>query len=109
MLTAAQIRDEHVCPHGRIASVAGLVLVRQRPGTAKGVLFMTLEDETGRADLILRPHVFERYATAARYGRIVLARGRIERDGLVVHMLVNRVEELTEESLALPPMSRDFH
>lgn len=109
VLTAAQIRDERACPHGQIAAVAGLVLVRQRPGTAKGVLFMTLEDETGRADLILRPHVFERYATAARYARIVLARGRIERDGLVVHMLVNRVEELTEESLALPPMSRDFH
>ena len=109
ILTAAQIRDERACPHGRYASVAGLVLFRQRPGTAKGVLFMTLEDETGRADLIIRPRVYQQNPAAALYGQIVIARGRVERDGRVVHILASRIEELTDKSLTLPAMSRDFH
>jgi error-prone DNA polymerase len=108
VLTAAQIRDERCCPHGRWASVAGVVLFRQRPGTAKGVMFMTLEDETGRADLIVRPHVYQRYATAALYGQCIIARGRVERDGRVVHLLANRIEESSEGFLPLPSASRDF-
>lgn len=108
ILTAAQIRDERSCPHGRYASVAGLVLFRQRPGTAKGVLFMTLEDETGRADLIIRPRVYQQNPAAALYGQIVIARGRVERDGRVVHVLASRIEELTDKLLTLPAMSRDF-
>ena len=83
VLTAIQVRDDRCCPHGRWASVAGVVLFRQRPGTAKGVMFMTLEDETGRADLIVRPRVYQQFATAALYGQIVIARGKVERDGLV--------------------------
>ncbi len=109
VLTAAQIRDEQCCPHGRWASVAGMVLFRQRPGTAKGVMFMTLEDETGRADLIVRPHVYQRFPTAALYSRAVLVRGRVERDGRVVHVLVQRVEDLSDKFAALPSQSRDFH
>ncbi len=108
VLTAAEIKDERCCPHGRWASVAGIVLFRQRPGTAKGVMFMTLEDETGRADLIVRPHVYQRYATAALYGQTIIARGRVERDGRVVHVLANRIEEVTDQQIALPSMSRDF-
>jgi error-prone DNA polymerase len=108
VLTAAQIRDEQCCPHGRMACVAGIVLFRQRPGTAKGVMFMTLEDETGRADLIVRPGVYRRCATAALYGRTIIAYGRVERDGRVVHILPSRIEEVTDETLSLPAMSRDF-
>ncbi|QDV90585.1 Error-prone DNA polymerase [Phycisphaerae bacterium RAS2] len=107
ILTAAEIRDERCCPHGRVAAVAGMVLFRQRPGTAKGVMFMTLEDETGRSDLIVRPRVYQRCATAALYGQTVIAHGRVERDGQVVHILASKVEEVTE-SLALPALSRDF-
>jgi error-prone DNA polymerase len=107
VLTAAQIRDERSCPHGRWASVAGLVLFRQRPGTAKGVMFMTLEDETGRADLIVRPRIYQRYATAALYGQCVIARGRVERSGRVVHILADRMEEISD-AFELPSMSRDF-
>lgn len=109
ILTAAQIRDESCCPHGQWAAVAGMVLFRQRPGTAKGVMFMTLEDETGRADLIVRPHVYRQYATAALYGRAIIARGRVERDGRVVHVLVHGVEDLSADLRSLPMMSRDFH
>jgi DNA polymerase III alpha subunit len=108
ILTAAEIRDEHCCPHGRWASVAGVVLFRQRPGTAKGVMFMTLEDETGRADLIVRPRVYQRDSAAALYGQLVIAMGRVERDGQVVHILVTRVEEISPQRWTLPSLSRDF-
>lgn len=108
VLTAAQIRDARDCPHGRWASVAGVVLFRQRPGTAKGVMFMTLEDETGRADLIVRPRVYRQCAAAALYGQLVIARGRVERDGRVVHLLASGIEEVRDQALALPAVSRDF-
>lgn len=108
VLTAAEVRDAKLCPHGRTASVAGMVLFRQKPSTAKGVLFMTLEDETGRADLIIRPHICERYRAAILYGQMVIARGRVERDSGVVHVLVNRVEDLEFTPGAMPSLSRDF-
>ncbi|QDV91753.1 Error-prone DNA polymerase [Phycisphaerae bacterium RAS2] len=109
ILTAAQIRDEHGCAHGKWATVAGIVLFRQRPGTAKGIMFVTLEDETGRADLIVRPHVYQQFANAALYGRAIIARGRVERDGCVVHVLVRHIEDLSADLHSLPLMSRDFH
>ncbi|MBK8914832.1 MAG: error-prone DNA polymerase [Phycisphaerales bacterium] len=108
VLTAAQVRDEGCCPHGRWAAVAGIVLFRQRPGTARGVMFMTLEDETARADLIVRPRVYQRFAAAAMYGQVVIARGRVVRNGGVVHLLASRIEELSQDREALPAMSRDF-
>ena len=108
ILTAAEIRDPARCPHGRIASVAGVVLFRQQPGTAKGVLFMTLEDETGRADLIVRPGLPKPCRTAAVYAQMVIARGRVERESGVVHVLVQRMEELVYRPGALPSLSRDF-
>lgn len=106
--TAAEVKDERVNPHGRFVSVAGLVLFRQRPGTAKGVMFMTLEDETGRIDLIVRPGVYERYRVAAVYSKVVLARGRVERKGQVVHVLTAEFLDLEHLAEALPRASRDF-
>jgi error-prone DNA polymerase len=102
------MKDARRSPHGRQAAVAGIVLFRQRPGTAKGVMFMTLEDETGRADLIVRPRVYERFRAAAVYGKVVLARGRIERQGRVVHVLPHRIEDIGGMFEQLPRMSRDF-
>lgn len=93
VLPASALRDEQRCPHGRTAAVAGVVLCRQRPATAHGVLFMTLEDETARADLIVRPHVYRRYRPLALHAGMVIAHGRVERQGLVVHLLVRRFEE----------------
>ncbi|MBL8880208.1 MAG: error-prone DNA polymerase [Phycisphaerales bacterium] len=106
--TAGEVRDAECFPHGRYAAVAGLVLFRQRPSTARGVVFMTLEDETGRADLIVRPHVYARFRATARYARLIIARGRVERNGLVVHVLVTRLTEIDETSIAVPTKSRDF-
>jgi len=108
VLTASEVKDEQRSRFGRIVSVAGIVLFRQRPGTAKGVMFMTLEDETGRVDLIVRPRVYERYREAAVYSRIVLARGRVERKGQVVHVLVSEFQSIENLAAQLPRLSRDF-
>ncbi|RMH13573.1 MAG: DNA polymerase III subunit alpha, partial [Planctomycetota bacterium] len=63
------LSDEQLCPSGRVVTVAGVVLVRQRPSTASGVVFVTIEDETGIANLIVRPEVYERYRRAVRHSR----------------------------------------
>lgn len=76
---------------------AGLVLVRQRPGSAKGVLFVTIEDETGVCNLILRPTVFEKFRRAVLSAEMIAVKGPIQREGEVVHLIVQRVTDLSQE------------
>jgi len=90
-------RELATLPPGSRVSVAGLVLVRQRPGSAKGVVFTTLEDETGFANLILWPKVFERFRTTLMVARLLAAAGRLQREGRVVHLVADRLLDLTEE------------
>ena len=106
---AADLRDEKKWPHGTRAAVAGMVLVRQRPGTASGIVFMTIEDETGTANLIVRPHIYQRDRQAARHGVVVLARGVVERQGDVVHVLVRSLQSADWALQELAARSRDFH
>jgi len=80
---------------GDRVSVAGLVLVRQRPGTAKGVIFMTLEDETGVANLIVWPKAFERLRPIVIGARFVAATGKLQSEAGVIHLVVERLEDLT--------------
>jgi len=108
VITAAEAKDERLAPFGLIVAVAGIVLFRQRPGTAKGVMFMTIEDETGRMDLIVRPDVYERFRDAAVYAKLIVARGRVERREKVVHLLSLAFEDLERLSENLPRLSRDF-
>ncbi len=82
-------------PDGRRAQVGGVVLVRQRPGTAKGVCFMTLEDETGVANLVLWESVFERFRPTAMGARMVLARGRVQTAEGVTHLVVEELDDWT--------------
>ena len=105
----ADLRSERLCPQGRTVEVAGLVLVRQRPGTASGVVFITLEDETGICNLILWSTVFEAFRKTARLSTTLLAKGRVERSGEVVHVHVQRLESLDDEASELASVSRDFH
>ena len=105
---AKELKDETRWPQGRTIAVAGLVLVRQRPATANGIVFMTLEDETGIANLIVRPQIYQRYRPVARHGVIVLAHGRVERQGEVVHVHVRSLEGLDERMEALAARSRNF-
>jgi error-prone DNA polymerase len=107
--TALSLQDATRFPHGSRASVAGLVLVRQRPGTASGVVFITLEDETGTANLILWSAIYERYRLAARHATLLLADGLIQREGKVIHLLARRLTDRTDLIPGVAQKSRDFH
>jgi error-prone DNA polymerase len=80
---------------GQRLGVAGLVVIRQRPGTAKGIIFVTLEDETAIANLIVRPDVFERYRRDLLTARLLAATGRVENHDGVVHLLVRHLADFS--------------
>jgi error-prone DNA polymerase len=96
-------------------TVAGLVVGRQRPQTASGVMFVSVEDETGVANLVVTVPVFDAYRHALLHSKLILVRGVLEREGQVIHVLVREVERLeltltgAEEQVELPARSRDFH
>ncbi len=94
-------------PAGTELRVAGIVLTRQRPGTASGVVFVSIEDETGVANLIVPSRVFERDRAAARSSTAIVARGTIERNGEVTHLKVARLFDLPALQ-RLRSASRDF-
>jgi error-prone DNA polymerase len=98
----AALRSEDLRQDSRV-TVAGLVLVRQRPGTAKGVIFMTLEDETDIANIIVWPKAFEHNRRVVMSGRFLAVRGRLQRAGLVIHVVAESFVDLSGEL----PMLRD--
>ncbi len=74
-------------------TVVGLVLARQRPGTAKGVIFATLEDETGVANVIVWPKIYERFRRIVLTSRLLKVAGRLQREGIVTHLITERLED----------------
>lgn len=106
VITTAQCAT--IAHHSRVA-VAGLVLVRQRPSTARGIVFITIEDETGIANLIVRPAIYERFRREARHSAAILARGRIERKAGVVHLLVSQINSLDDDLAALTNQPLTIH
>jgi error-prone DNA polymerase len=126
VITSAAHWDDKLA--GRRVTVAGLVLVRQRPGTAKGVIFLTLEDETGIVNIVVWPKVFEKNRRVVMTAQFLQVRGRIEREGLVIHVVADQLVDLSDElkrlgdgTAGMPrtdkevregswkPKSRDFH
>lgn len=105
----ARYTGQRITPHAGLIAVkdgarvraAGLVLVRQRPGTASGVIFITLEDEGGIANLIVWPQVFERYRRAVLGARLMFVEGRLQREGIVTHIIADRLEDWTHDLHAL--------
>jgi error-prone DNA polymerase len=104
----AACADLKQCRDGARVSVAGVVLVRQRPGSAQGVVFMTIEDETGIANSVIWPNVLERERKVVMGTRLVVVHGRIQRHEDIIHVVAVRLEDrsdwlhlLTEESEAL--------
>ncbi|HEY7900195.1 MAG TPA: error-prone DNA polymerase [Caulobacteraceae bacterium] len=105
--------------HGARVKVGGLVLIRQRPGTAKGVVFATLEDETGVANAVVWPDVFEANRRTVMSARFLLVHGRIQKAGEVIHVVAERFTDLTgrlaslresdAQQLGRLQRSRDFH
>lgn len=95
--------------HGRFVRALGLVTGRQRPGTASGVLFMTLEDETGNTNVVVWKTLQERCRRAILKGQLLLVKGVVEREGRVVHLIAGHIEDYSALMPELLTRSRDFH
>jgi len=76
-------------------SVCGLVITRQRPGTAAGVIFLTLEDETGVSNIVVWKNVYKKYRTQVIGGRLLRVTGYLQREGIVVHLIAQKVEDMS--------------
>jgi len=98
----------NTAPNTTRLTVAGLVLVRQRPGTAKGVIFLTLEDETGTCNVIVWKSVYERFRRAIIAGRLLRVAGRVQRQGPVTHLVAEKVEDISPmlDALLSPDLTR---
>jgi error-prone DNA polymerase len=81
---------------GETVRLGGIVVVRQQPGTARGVIFMTIEDETGIANLIVWSSVFERYRRIVLGSKLLLVEGKLQREGLVIHIVAERLSDRTD-------------
>ncbi|MBM3357965.1 MAG: error-prone DNA polymerase [Betaproteobacteria bacterium] len=106
LATAAELRE---LPHGDPARAAGIVTCRQRPSTAKGVVFVTLEDETGYVNVVVWRHLVERQRRELLGARLLGVEGEIQRDGEVVHLVARRLTDHTRLLGRLAAKSRDFH
>jgi error-prone DNA polymerase len=95
-------------PDGRLVRVAGIVTHRQRPGTASGVVFVTLEDETGSVNLVVWPRVLEAQREAVLGARLMLVHGRLQAADGVIHVVAGRIEDQSGLLGGLPVASRDF-
>ncbi|MFT7640939.1 MAG: error-prone DNA polymerase, partial [Pirellulaceae bacterium] len=95
-------------PNGRPVKVAGLVLLRQRPSTAKGITFVTLEDETGTVNLVVKQNVWDRFRQVARHSSAWLVHGRLQTKDTVIHVVVDRLEDLSSKLKLVAVKSRDF-
>ena len=82
--------------NGALIKVAGLVLVRQRPGTSKGVLFMTIEDETGCANLVIFPNLFEKYRREILRSKLIMVAGRLQKEGEVIHLIAEAFQDYSK-------------
>ncbi|MBP2237693.1 error-prone DNA polymerase [Sinorhizobium kostiense] len=88
-------RDLARTPAGRRVTVAGVVLVRQRPGSANGVIFMTIEDETGVSNIIVWERTFRKYRPEVMGSRLVKVRGRLQSESGVIHVVAEYIEDMT--------------
>lgn len=92
IVTNAALRET---ANNRRVSISGLVIIRQRPGTAKGVIFMTLEDETDIANVIVWPKMFERFRPIVLGARLVAVSGKVQSESGVIHVVADKLEDLT--------------
>ena len=104
--TARQLKSHSLNGQTRKVALGGVMLFRQRPNTSKGVVFITLEDETGMANLIIQPHIFEQYQRIILSSSCLYARGRLERVGEVVYILAHELESL--DALVLEQREANF-
>jgi error-prone DNA polymerase len=104
ILSADELKD---LPHGQFVRAAGCVIARQRPGTAKGFIFISMEDETGIANVIVTPDLYERDRLVVTGSKFILAEGPLQNQDGVIHVKATHLQPLTD--LALEVQSHDFH
>ena len=80
---------------GTIVCVAGLVILRQRPGTAKGVIFLTLEDETGTVNIVIWRSLYEKFRRTIISGRLLKIKGRVQSENSVIHVIAEYIEDIS--------------
>ena len=90
-----------------LVKVAGLVLVRQRPGTAKGICFMTIEDETGFANLVIFEKLFEKFRKEILQSRLIMVEGKLQIEGEVIHVIVKRCYNFSKLLRHLTPAQNE--
>ncbi|MFB3083138.1 MAG: OB-fold nucleic acid binding domain-containing protein [Gammaproteobacteria bacterium] len=106
LMTALEV---HALPHGSPVRTGGLVIARQRPGTASGVVFITLEDETGHINLIVWNRFVERARRVLLGARLLGVRGEVQREGEVLHVITQHVDDYSHLLGELVVPFRDFH
>ena len=106
LVSAAEL---NAAPHGAWTACAGIVINRQRPGSAKGVVFVTMEDETGQANIVVWQSIAEAWRRPLLGARLLEVAGRVQREGDVVHLVAERMADRSALLGALDARSRDFH
>ena len=106
LVTAADLAQ---LPNGRITRAAGIVTCRQRPGAASGVVFVTLEDETGYINVVVWNHIVENQQRELLGARLMGVEGTLQREGEVIHLVARRLTDHTRLLGTLATASRDFH
>jgi error-prone DNA polymerase len=101
-------KELHALPHGRNGRACGLVTMRQRPMTASGTVFLTLEDETGCVNVVVWPRLFERQRAEILGSNLLAVDGVMETDGEVHHLIAGRIHDFSELAKGLQSRSRDF-
>jgi error-prone DNA polymerase len=105
----ASAEDIRRTPHGKRVRVAGIVTGRQRPGTASGVVFVTLEDETGFVNVVVWGRTADAQRRPLLASRLMAVHGHVEREGDVVHVIAGRILDYSALLGELETRSRDFH
>ena len=106
---AHTITSAHAKIHGSWVQTAGIVISRQRPGSAQGVIFITLEDETGMINVVIWEHLLEQQRKTILHAQLLAVHGNIEREASVVHLIAKRVFDYSSLLGKLKTESRDFH
>ena len=96
MLHIRSVNELERMSDGMPVMVAGLILVRQRPGTASGICFITIEDETGHANLVVFQKLYQQYRKEILQSRLLMVEGKVQREGEVIHVVVKRCHNLTK-------------
>ncbi len=96
-------------PNHLVCKIGGMVITRQRPGTAKGFVFLTLEDETGLVNVIVRPDVYERYRRIIRQSKALVIEGTVQKESGVVDVIMKRCWPLDTQGTADNVRARNFH